>query len=220
MYRTGPSNLPVLSCFRAAYCIVATAEGCSAVFSALLEQPNLASFLVMREPAAKDIESLHALLQPTLLAYEARSKRAAEAKAMAAALMHGTVQEFTRARTPRYLDREIAHDIIDFMRARKWRGHLSGAGHSKRRPLLTRLVGGMKMWKGERSFKEAQETAKKDAAEAAAAAAKEAKEAAANGAAAAPGGSKESAVQFAVDVTDDEPTKPPNLHRAPGSSPD
>ena len=72
------------------------------------------------------------------------------------------------------------------------------------------------MWKGERSFREAQEAAKKDAATAAATAAAEAREeaaaakaqgdadAAAAAAAAGGTGAKEAnSVQFAVDVTDD-----------------
>ena len=154
-----------------AFCVIAAAEGASAVFSALLAQPNLASFLVMREPAARDVESLHCVFQPTLLAIESRSKRAAEARLMAESLMHGAVQEFSKARTPRYLDREIAHDIQTFLAGRRWRGQLAGFGHSKRRPLLTRLVGGMRMWKGERNFKQEQEAAKQAAAEEAAAAA-------------------------------------------------
>ena len=199
-----------------AYCVIATAEGSASVLQALLEQPNLASFLALREPMAKDVDSLHAIFQPTLLAIEARSKRTADVRAMADALLHGAVQEFSKARTPKYLDKEIAHDLLDFMRVRKWRGHLSGYGHSKRRALLTRLVGGMKMWKGERSFREAQEAAKKDAATAAATAAAEAREEAAAAkaqgdadaaaAAAAPGGTgakEANSVQFAVDVTDD-----------------
>ena len=36
-----------------------------------------------------------------------------------------------------------------------WRGSISGTDHSNQRPLLTRLVGGMKMYRGEREYKEA-----------------------------------------------------------------
>ena len=123
-----------------------------------------------------------------MLAVEARGKRSADAWSMHAALLHSRVHEFSRARTPRYLDKEIvrAHalqpllrshaacvrlpraasvthprpplpraqavDIVEFLRQRKWRGHLSGFGHCKRAPLLTRLVGGFKLWTGERSI--------------------------------------------------------------------
>jgi hypothetical protein len=101
-----------------------------------------------------ELEGLYAVLQPTLLAVEARGKRSVDAAAMAQALLHTTVHEWSKARLPRYPDKELAHDILAMLRARRWRGHLSGLGHSKRRPLLTRLVGGMKMWKGERAYRE------------------------------------------------------------------
>ena len=60
--------------------------------------------------------------------------------------------EFSRLRPPKYLERELGKDVLDFLRGRGWRGHMSGHGHSKKRPLLTKLVGGIKMWRGERDF--------------------------------------------------------------------
>lgn len=100
------------------------------------------------------MESLHAIFQPALLAVESRGQQAILAARMSEALLHATTCEFSRVRQPKYLDRELANDILAFMRARRWRGHLSGHGHSKKRPLLTKLVGGMHMWKGEREWRE------------------------------------------------------------------
>ena len=137
-----------------AFMVIASNDSAAAIFSALCEQPNLTSFLVVREPQVHDMESLYAVFQPTLIAAEARGKRSLDSGAMSQALLHSTVHEWSRKRTPRYLDKEIAHDILAMLRARKWRGQLGGFGHSKRRPLLTRLVGGMKMWRGEKDFRE------------------------------------------------------------------
>lgn len=146
-----------------AFLIIASADGAAAVFEALCEQPNLCSFLCMRDPQVRNHESLHAIFQPTLLAVEGSGKKLLAVSNMAQALLHVNVKEFSKTRQPRYLDREFAADIVAFMRARRWRGHLSGFGHSKRRPLLTRLVGGMKMWLGEREYRPTARDAHKEA---------------------------------------------------------
>jgi len=113
----------------------------------------------MREPQVRDPESLHAIFQPALLAVEGRGKEAALASKMTEALLHAHTAEYSKIRQPKYLERDLAKDIVDFLRSRNWRGHLSGMGHSKKRPLLTRLVGGIKMWRGEREFKESEPAA-------------------------------------------------------------
>ena len=96
---------------------------------------------------------------PALLAVEGRGKEAALASKMTEALLHAHTAEYSKIRQPKYLERDLAKDIVDFLRSRNWRGHLSGMGHSKKRPLLTRLVGGIKMWRGEREFKESEPAA-------------------------------------------------------------
>lgn len=144
-----------------AYLIIASSEGAAAVLHALTEQPNLCSFLCLREPRVRDVESLHAIFQPSMLVAEteelapAADGAPALVEQMTQNLLHCTLQEFSRPSSPKYLDKELAHDLVWFLRQRHWRGHLSGFGHSKRRPLLTRLVGGMKMFRGEREYKEA-----------------------------------------------------------------
>jgi hypothetical protein len=133
-----------------AFAIVAAADAVAAVVDALTEAPNMCSFLCVREPKVRDAESLHSIFQPVLLTVESRGQQAALAGKMRAALLHASVTEFSRIRQPKYLDREFGRDILEFMRARRWRGHLNGHGHSKKQALLTKLVGGMKMWRGER----------------------------------------------------------------------
>ena len=146
-----------------AYAIVASSEGAAAVLHALAERPNLCSFLCLREPkmatSAAATEGLHSLFQPTFLAYEPRGPQLGVAEAMEHALMAINIQEFSRKLSPKYAERDWAKDILAFLRTRRWRGHLSGFGHSKMRPLLTRLVGGMRMWRGEREYREQQQQA-------------------------------------------------------------
>ena len=192
-----------------AFMIVASGEGAAAVFEALAEQPNMCSFLCIRDPKAslvprepflphaqtvgwctfairachpclpsmrrsrtappslklahmahvshaqvRDMESLHGVFQPVLLAVEGRGQQAALAARMKGALLHASIAEFSRVTQPKYLDNHLPADLLTFLRARLWRGHLPGHGHSNKRPLLTKLVGGMRMWRGERSYQE------------------------------------------------------------------
>lgn len=145
-----------------AYMIIASSDGAAATMHALTEQPNLCSFVCLREPMVRDIESLHAIFQPSMLIAESDELLPDHATGapsvvdqMSHNLLHCTLQEYSRRRTPKYLDKEFADEIVWFLAQRHWRGHLSGFGHSKRRPLLTRLAGGLRMWKGEKEFKEA-----------------------------------------------------------------
>ena len=134
-----------------AYCIVASAECSASVFSALLERPNLASFLVLKEPQVKDYDALHSIFQPTLILSE--SRQAAPTEKIEQALMNNSIIEFSKKSNPSYIVKDASKDILAWMKGRKWRGHLSGFGHSKMRPLLTRLVGGVRMWSGVREYK-------------------------------------------------------------------
>jgi hypothetical protein len=134
-----------------AYCIVTSAECSASVFSALLERPNLASFLVLKEPQVKDYDALHSIFQPTLILSE--SRQAASTDRIEQALMNNSIIEFSKKTNPSYIVKDASKDILAWMKGRKWRGHLSGFGHSKMRPLLTRLVGGVRMWSGVREYR-------------------------------------------------------------------
>jgi len=142
-----------------AFCIVASSEGAAAVFSALQERPNLASFLILKEPQVRDIDGLHSVFQPTLIVAEARQMATTER--IEQALMNCSVLQFNRKLNAKYVDKELAKDLVAYMKGRKWRGHLSGFGHSKMRPLLTRLVGGLRMWSGVREYKPVEEKVEK-----------------------------------------------------------
>ena len=134
-----------------AFCIVASSEGAATVFSALQERPNLTSFLCLKEPLVMDVDGLHSVFQPTLIVADARQANSIER--IEQALINCTVLQFNKKHSSKYADKELSKDILAYMKGRKWRGHLSGFGHSKMRPLLTRLIGGLRMWNGLREYK-------------------------------------------------------------------
>ena len=131
-------------------------------------EPGCISFVCMNEPNFKDPQSLYSVFQPTLVMFTPRagahSAEAEKAKEkMVEPLMHKTVGSLkSNPKARGEFEKELADHIVSLMVARNWRGHLEGVGHSKLDPLLTRLAGGMKMWRGEREYKEAIESAPAD----------------------------------------------------------
>ncbi|KOO53378.1 endcodes part of kinesin [Chrysochromulina tobinii] len=138
-----------------AYAVVCSAEAAAGVFAALVDHPHLCSFVVAVEPQVQSMEDLLCVFQPTLLiscksAPDKHGIQAPDPTAAAAAktLMHVQHEERPFKAGGRFVDEKLGALMVDFFKRRKWRGQLSGFGMSTRLPLLTRLAGGIKMWKG------------------------------------------------------------------------
>lgn len=137
------------------------AAAAEAVVKALVEKPNLTSFLCMYEPKIKEPHCLYSIFQPTLVAFTpssgAHATEIERAKAnMVEPLMHKKVSHLRcNPKKQGDFDKALAEQILALFVDRNWRGHLEGTGHSKLDPLLTRLAGGMCMFRGDREYREA-----------------------------------------------------------------
>jgi len=129
------------------------AQGAAAVFIALLQEPSLSSFLVLREPDTEsiDVDSLHGILHPTLAPYDPDGPPALvrATRGLNQVLPQLTFVKFSLASTPTFYQKELATELMQFFRTNNWTGSLPSVGNSSKLALLTRLAGGMGAWKGE-----------------------------------------------------------------------
>jgi len=136
-----------------AFCIVAYAQGAAAMLSALLAEPKLTSFLIVREPDLErlDMESLHGVLHPTLAPYDPDGPQTLvrATRSLNAVLPQLTFCKFSLTKNPQFYQRELATEMMAYFRANNWHGALPTLGNSSMLALLTRLAGGMGAWRGD-----------------------------------------------------------------------
>jgi hypothetical protein len=131
-----------------AFAIVVYDRAAAALFRALLEDGELASFVVLRAPELEstDAEKLHSIFQPVLLL--ADPENAAKQSAMRQlrmSLINVHAPEINTRQKPEEYSRQAAEEMCRLFDMHHWKGTL-GLGLSFSLPLLTRLAGGMKAW--------------------------------------------------------------------------
>ena len=135
-----------------ALALVGSSLGAAAVFSALLEQPSLASFIAVREPFGQQIERYSSLLHPTVVVVDKEDRdRAKIGRQLKGAMLHVTYDERSSRQEPRFEDARLAQLLLHSLRNNHWRGQMHGLGASTKLPLLTRLAGGIHAWRAEAS---------------------------------------------------------------------
>jgi len=136
-----------------AFAIVAYAQGAAAMLTALLANPKLTSFLVLREPDADslDTDSLHGVLHPTLAPYDPDGPPTLvrATRSLNAVLPQLTFIKFSLSKNPQFYQRELAAEMMHYFRSNNWNGAMPTLGNSTMLALLTRLAGGMGAWRGD-----------------------------------------------------------------------
>ena len=98
-----------------------------------------------------DVESLHGVLHPTLAPYDPDGPQALvrATRSLNAVLPQLTFCKFSLTKTPQFYQRELAAQMMSYFRSNNWHGALPTLGNSSMLALLTRLAGGMGLWKGD-----------------------------------------------------------------------
>ena len=108
---------------------------------------------IVREPDMRgiDVESLHGVLHPTLAPYDPDGPQALvrATRSLNAVLPQLTFCKFSLTKTPQFYQRELAAQMMSYFRSNNWHGALPSMGNSSMLALLTRLAGGMGLWKGD-----------------------------------------------------------------------
>ena len=123
------------------FALVGAEQGAGLVFRCILELPSLAGFLAVRSPVAP-VEDLPRILHPTLVAADPGLRLAASRK-MAQTLPQATWCELPAGAA----GRATASALMKLFEDSRWQGASAEVdSKSRKRPLLTRLAGGVRAW--------------------------------------------------------------------------
>ena len=137
---------------RHAYAIVGSGQMVAPLLTTVVDQEKLTSYIILKDPdmpsmPAKLLNTLHTIMQPTLVLMDwedAPPQSRATARLLEATLSNYSCPTLPHPAHPK----DMAREIISFLRASSWMGSLPTNGTDPDRPVLTRMTGGIFKWRG------------------------------------------------------------------------
>lgn len=133
-----------------AFALIGASIGAGAIMAALVEQPMLASFVVLQDPFLySEAGTFTGVVHPTLIVADRNNLGSpiGVSRQLGRVMSRSAFVEYSSKETPRFFQDRVGKMVLDMFVENNWRGMMKGYGHNHKLALLTKLCGGLNAWK-------------------------------------------------------------------------